>query len=422
MVPRLFRWFDRHTWAGDAILATVLTVPITAGYLVAAGTGNTPWWAPAIAFLMLVPLYFRRQAPVAVTIATALVCLASLPFGDGNSGRAPLASVVVVPVVVYAAVKYGPRPLWWFCLGAGAVGSVLGPIMWDNSDPLNGVACFAIVLIAFLIGLHQRTRRESHAAEVSALAERNRLMDIEREQATTIAIARERAQLASETHDIIAHTLAVIVSQADGAVMAARKRPELAGTVLAQIADTGRDALDEIRASVAALRATAADPSTDLHPTRSLADLDAMIGNVRATGHRVDVRRTGSPQLAPLGVQLAAYRIVQESLTNVIKHAGPAASVTIDVEISAASLSVRVRDDGRGSAAWNDTASGRGRDDGHGNGIVGMRERAHQYGGTFRAGPQVGGGFAVSATFPLRDEARGEPRGRHGHAVEGTRR
>ncbi len=220
MVSRIFRWFDQHTWAGDAVLATILVIPIVGVYLLAAGN-RTSWAAPVLAFLMLAPLYFRRRFPTYVVVATVLVCLLSVMFGRGEPSFDPLASIIAVPIVVHAAVKYGPRPLWWFSLGAGLVGSILAPLYaWRNADPLNGIACFAVVLVAFLIGLHQRTKRETHSSEVASLAERNRLLEIEREQSTTIAIARERAQLAAETHDIIAHTLAVIVSQADGAVMA----------------------------------------------------------------------------------------------------------------------------------------------------------------------------------------------------------
>ena len=399
MVSRIFRWFDRHPWAGDAVLATILIVPIVGVYLFAAG-GGTSWAAPALSFLMLAPLYFRRRFPTYVVIATVIVCLISVLFWHGQSGFDPLVSIIAVPIVVHAAVKYGPRPLWWFTLGAGLVGSILAPLYaWRNADPLNGIACFAVVLVAFLIGLHQRTKRETHSSEVASLAERNRLMEIEREQSTTIAVARERAGLAAETHDIIAHTLAVIVSQADGAVMAVDKRPEVAASVLAQIADTSRDALDEIRGRVAALRASASDPSTDLHPTRSLADLEAMIDNVRAAGLAVDVRRAGALELAPIGVQLAAYRIVQEALTNVIKHAGPAAVVVIGIEVADDVLSVRVDDDGRGSAAVGDSL---------GNGITGMRERAQQYGGTLRAAPRTGGGFTVAAEFPFAQQRVGK--------------
>lgn len=400
MVSRIFRWFDRHTWAGDAVLATILILAIAGAYLLAAARSDTSWAAPLMSLLMLAPLYFRRRFPTYVVIATVIVCLISVLFWHGQSGFDPLASIIAVPIVVHAAVKYGPRPLWWFSLGAGLVGSILAPLYaWRNGDPLNGIACFAVVLVAFLIGLHQRTKRETHSSEVASLAERNRLMEIEREQSTTIAVARERAQLAAETHDIIAHTLAVIVSQADGAVMAVDKRPEVAATVLAQIADTSRDALDEIRGRVAALRASASDPTADLHPTRSLADLEAMIDNVRAAGLAVDVLRAGPLELAPLGVQLAAYRIVQEALTNVIKHAGPAAVVVIGIEVADDVLSVRVDDDGRGSAAVGDSL---------GNGITGMRERAQQYGGTLRAAPRTGGGFTVAADFPLAQQRVGK--------------
>jgi signal transduction histidine kinase len=188
-------------------------------------------------------------------------------------------------------------------------------------------------------------------------------------------------------HDVVAHGLSVMVVQADGARYAAAKDPDVAVGTLETISTTGREALTEMRRLLGLLR----DGDTGVAPQPGLDDVRHLVAEARAAGTRVDADLpTTSPEV-PDGVGLAAYRIVQESLTNVRKHAGPGATVALRVSVDRA-VEVEVRDDGRGAAAGSD---------GRGLGLTGMRERAAVHGGTLEAGPAPGGGFAVSARLPL---------------------
>jgi len=194
-------------------------------------------------------------------------------------------------------------------------------------------------------------------------------------------------------HDVVAHALSVIVVQADGAAYAAERSPEgaLARSVgaLETIGATARDALGETRRLVGVLR----DPESgvELAPTGGVAQLDDLVAGVRAAGVPVTLTVRGAERRRPVGLDLAAYRVVQESLTNVIKHAGPGASAVVDVEQTDERMRICVCDDGVGA---------RSADDGRGHGLAGMRERVAVHGGTLTAGPRAGGGFEVLATMP----------------------
>ena len=190
-------------------------------------------------------------------------------------------------------------------------------------------------------------------------------------------------------HDVVAHGLSVIVVQADGARYAAAKDPDVAVGTLATISATGRESLTEMRRLLGLLR----DGDTGVAPQPGLDDVRHLVDEARAAGMQVEADLPEAPPDVPDGVGLAAYRIVQESLTNVRKHAGPRAAVALRVTVGRA-VEVEVRDDGRGAAAA--AAS-----DGRGLGVTGMRERAAVHGGTLEAGPAPGGGFAVSARLPL---------------------
>jgi signal transduction histidine kinase len=191
-------------------------------------------------------------------------------------------------------------------------------------------------------------------------------------------------------HDVVAHGLSVIVVQADGARYAAAKDPDVAVSTLGTIAGTGREALTEMRRLLGLLR----DGDTGVRPQPSLDDVRHLVEEARAAGTRVDAELPEPTPVVPDGVGLAAYRIVQEALTNVRKHAGPAAAARVRVAVDR-DLRVEVRDDGRGAAAAP------GGPDGRGLGLVGMRERTAVHGGTLEAGPATGGGFVVSARLPL---------------------
>ncbi|MDN4475934.1 histidine kinase [Demequina sp. SYSU T00192] len=208
--------------------------------------------------------------------------------------------------------------------------------------------------------------------------------------ALALAASNERARIAREMHDVVAHTLSVVVAQADGGRFAGRTDPAAALTSLDTIADVGRSALAEMRALLGVLRD--GDGDAALGPQPSLADIPALVASMREGGLEVSYVTTGTPRPLPIGAGLAAYRIVQEALTNVLKHAGPRATAFVQLRWEDDALALAVSDDGRGAAA---------RGDGAGLGIAGMAERATVFGGMLTAGPRAGGGFLVRARLPL---------------------
>ncbi|MFN3865456.1 MAG: sensor histidine kinase [Demequina sp.] len=224
--------------------------------------------------------------------------------------------------------------------------------------------------------------------------------DTEAERA--LAAADERARIAREMHDVVAHTLSVVVAQADGGRFAGAQDPAVAHRALETIAEVGRSALAEMRAMLGLLRDT--DSTVALGPQPSLADIPTLVASTREGGLDVSYVTTGTPRPLPIGAGLAMYRIVQEALTNVRKHAGPNPSVYVQLTWEADAAVVAVGDDGRGAAA---------RRDGNGLGIAGMRERVGVFGGALTAGPRAGGGFLVRARLPL------APRGGPGPATGG---
>jgi signal transduction histidine kinase len=252
------------------------------------------------------------------------------------------------------------------------------------------------MLLAGLVIRKQFAARAEHAA---VLAERAKLIAAQQEERTRRAALAERVRIAREMHDIVAHHLSVVVIQAQGAQRMAEKDPARAKCAMADVERTGRTALDEMRHLLGLLRtgepgeAAAAGPDAALGPALGLSDLESLAAGMRTAGLPVTVVRRGPPREVPEDAGLTVYRIVQESLTNVLKHAG-AAAATVEVDF-AADLAVTITDDGRGASAALDAIPGSGR------GTAGMRERVAALGGRLAAGPRPGGGYLVRATIPL---------------------
>lgn len=205
-----------------------------------------------------------------------------------------------------------------------------------------------------------------------------------------LAAAQERARIAREMHDVVAHTLSVVVAQADGGRFAGQTDPDASARALGTIADVSRAALAEMRALLGVLRD--ADGDIGLGPQPSIDDIPALVSQARDAGLEVSLVTTGTPHTLPIGAGLAVHRIVQEGLTNVRQHAGPKARAFVLLAWEADALVATVSDDGRGAAAA---------DDGNGQGLLGMHERAAMFGGTLTAGPKAGGGYVVRARIPL---------------------
>jgi len=337
-----------------------------------------------LALLHTLPLAARRRFPgtvlgISVTSGLAVAAL----------GLPPEILGVAILVAVYSVAAYGDR---WVSL-AGLAGAELGSVavqltsggfQWPT-PVTNALVIGAAWLLGHFVGV-----RRAYIAQLERTAELERA----RAELARRAVAEERLRLARELHDVVAHSISVIAVQSGVGAHVAATQPEEAAKALAAIEATSRAALIELRRLLGVLRQEG-EPQGDLAPVPGLADLDALLAEVAKAGLGVRLRVEGTPSQLPAGVDLSAYRIVQEALTNVVKHAGPArAQVTIgyrDQEVT-----VEVIDDGRGVTV--PTGDGRAR---VGHGLIGMRERVQVFGGDLETGPRPGGGFRVAVRLPF---------------------
>ncbi|HSU01887.1 MAG TPA: sensor histidine kinase [Nocardioides sp.] len=374
--PRARRWFDLLLAGGLLVLAAV-------GHVLAGQVGSA-----FFSVLEIVPLFWRRRHawPVFLAVAAASVWQAV-------ELMEPAVGQLAFPIAVYSVARWSPRWQGVVALLVAYAGAVVASARWTvglGAEDLTAevlmpyaVTIAAIVTAAWALGFAAQ-QRERYVASLVARAEQAERMA---EREVDLAARDERSRIAREMHDVVAHGLSVIVVQADGARYAAAKDPAVAVDTLETISGAGREALTEMRRLLGLLR----DGDTGVAPQPGLDDVRHLVDEARAAGTRVEADLPTAPTEVPDGVGLAAYRIVQEALTNVRKHAGPDASVRLRVAVGR-EVEVEVRDDGRGAAAGSD---------GHGLGLVGMRERAAVHGGTLETGPVTGGGFAVSARLPL---------------------
>jgi signal transduction histidine kinase len=303
---------------------------------------------------------------------------------------------VAALAMVYALAAYAPRWAERAGLVAGLVGAALAagryyyyPYGEPNGLVMSAGAIAVAVVAAWALGRLRRAR----LVQLAALEERARLLELEREQEMRLAATAERARIARELHDVVAHSLSVVIAQADGGRYAGREDPAAATGALEAIAATGRQALTDMRSLLGVLREGGGQ---EYAPQPDVAAIPELVEDVRSSGLDVDLIVEGSPRPLLPGPQLAAYRIVQESLTNVLKHAGPAGRAWVRLHWRPDALELSVLDDGRGAAAAVAES------DGNGQGLLGMRERAELHGGRLDAGPRPGGGFGVHAALPYR--------------------
>jgi signal transduction histidine kinase len=366
----------------DAALALVLTLL----YLPGATDEQEPAWAVfPLALAQTLPLALRRVRPVTV-LGVTLIAGIVFNVGFADSPTLPLGVVVSLytvatrcdrPIAVRAGIVTAATLPWALLAAAGSeIDAVLLPL--------------GVTAGAWLLGDSVRTRR-AYLAELEAKAAR---LEREREEEARRAVAREQARIARELHDVISHNVSVMVVQAAAGGDVFEAEPARARSALASIEATGREALSELRRLLGVIRT---DDETDAPsaPQPGLEQLSGLLDQVRAAGLPVKLTVEGARPPMPPGVDLAAYRIVQEALTNTLKHAH-ASEAGVTVRYGAAELAVDVLDDGRGSGANGTTGGGRG--------LAGMRERVALYDGRVDAGPRSEGGFAVSARFPLPPE------------------
>lgn len=357
----------------------------------------------------------RRVAPVASFAVVSAVCavLVTLPEIDGPAaadvgGPFPpilLPSALTFALLLYAVVAHGRPEAARPALLVGVVGAAMASARlwsegsWSGQMPVHGwglrafvaAALLASVLAPWALGRLRRIR----TAYVAALEDRALQAERDRVEREARAASEERARIAREMHDIVAHSLSVIVSQAEGGRLVASREPGRAVSVLETIGDTGRDALHQMRGLLMVLRDGAESAGTSRRPQPTVDDVPILVESVRQSGVDVTLRQSGSPvELGRLG-GLAAYRAVQEGLTNVVKHAGASAKAMVTLTWSEAGLEAEVTDDGRGVDDRTEP----------GVGLVGMRERLGHVGGTLEHRPLPGGGFGVRAFVPAVERA-----------------
>jgi signal transduction histidine kinase len=349
----------------------------------------------AVAFLAIA---VRRSYPMVFMSVAALALLAQVALV-----RTPAVGILVVPLASYTVARWVPglRSRWVVVLGA--IGSVLGPLRWivgpyGFNDAIVTVAailasgvCVGLVITPYAIGRRARDMSRAREALLDAETEHFRILLSEREHEARAIEARTRNQIARELHDVVAHSLSVMVVQAEGGYALASKKPEAAAKALGTIATTGREALGEMRRIVAVLRDGDADAETPYAPLPTLRDIPRL---VEKTGATLTVRGTPPEVNATLG--LTAYRVVQEALTNVLKHAGTGADPQVTVTYESESIDLEVVDSGLGSRASTD---------GRGHGLRGMAERISARGGTLEVGPRSESGYRVHAWLPLESPA-----------------
>jgi signal transduction histidine kinase len=340
----------------------------------------------ALALLHTLPLAARRRFPGTVLGISVVSGLAVAALG------APEILGVAILVAIYSVAAYGIRWVSLAGLAVAEVGSAAVQLTPGRFQTPTVVTNALVIGAAWLLGHFVGVRRASIARlERTAELERTRAEQARR------AVAEERLRLARELHDVVAHSISVIAVQSGVGAHVAKTQPEEAAKALAAIEATSRAALTELRRLLGVLRQEG-EPQGDLAPVPGLADLDGLLAEVAKAGLAVRLEVEGRPAPLPAGVDLSAYRIVQEALTNVVKHAGPArAQVTIryrDREVM-----VEVTDDGRGVTAPSGDGQAR-----VGHGLIGMRERVQAFGGDLQTGPRPGGGFRVAARLPLAAE------------------
>jgi signal transduction histidine kinase len=377
-------------WVADALLAAVvgavnLAVAVTSD---TAGTGRTPWRPlDALGFLLLalgpLALVARRRWPLG---ALAVVEAASLAYSartypEGGTGLAVFVALYTVAAMERRRLVVAAAAAVTVALAVVTELTFYRETMFEG-EPLYGAV---VMLAAVFLGEAVRNRR----AYVAELRDRAKRAERTREEEARRRVDEERMRIARELHDVVSHSIGVISVQAGVAAHLLERRPDKAGEALATIRQASDEALDELHAMLGVLRQP--DGRAPLAPAPGLAQLGALVAMAEGAGLRVEVDARGAPHLPP-AVDLACYRIVQESLTNVVRHAG-ASSVTVTVAADGDTLVVEVTDDGPG-------APGAGNGNGTRQGIVGMRERARALGGTLEAGPRPEGGFRVSARLP----------------------
>jgi signal transduction histidine kinase len=339
----------------------------------------------AALFVLFAPWIWRRRAPLAAGLAygaAAIAMTATLEYASDLT--AVLVGLLVISYSVGAHARL--RPAVTFAAAAGGIVAAVDAL--SHQFDVGDIAFpYGLALCAWLVGRAVRARTRL----ARELAEKALRLEHEREFHAALAARDERGRIARELHDVVAHSMTVMVIQA-GAARRVLADPARSAEALATVERVGREALEELRRLLGVLGER--EEAVALAPQPGLDEMEALIGRARDAGLRVDLRVEGEPASLPSGIDLAAYRVVQEALTNAIKHAGPARAHVV-IRYGGTDLELEVTDDGTGCREAG----------GSGHGLVGMRERVALYGGELEAGTRAEGGFAIRARIPLEEEA-----------------
>ncbi|MEU8758471.1 sensor histidine kinase [Streptomyces sp. NPDC048659] len=397
-MQRLYDFIRRHPTGVDTFWAVVLF-----GFSLLWIAGGAPAGTAVAGYAGIAALYslviaLRRRLPEKMLVLTVLLGLVQLAFGV-----VPFMADFAMLVIIYTVAAHdGPRWASRLALVGGLCAATLSQLRWPLEDSRSSAASvfFTVIMtvpfaLAWVLGDSLRTRR----AYFAQLEERASRLEKEREAQAKVAVAAERARIARELHDVVAHNVSVMVVQADGAAYVMDSSPETAKQALETIAGTGRQALAEMRRLLGILRTGEHQEAGEYVPQPDVQQIEDLVEQVRGAGLAVDFKIEGTPRPLPSGVELTAYRIVQEALTNSRKHGGPDVGASVRLVYFDDGLGLLVEDDGRGAPQEMYEDGGA---DGRGHGLIGMRERVGMVGGTLDAGPRPGGGFRISALLPLK--------------------
>ncbi|RKE17110.1 sensor histidine kinase [Streptomyces sp. TLI_171] len=369
-------WCSRPpTVARDALLPVLFLVHIVAAR-------GLPV-AVALTAALALPLAWRRRAPLAVFGAVVAAAFVQWLLD------VQLPADVALLVALYTVAAHAGRRAALAAAGVVQAGALAACLRWaaDGAFLTLFVAVSASVVAATVLGVNARTTR----AYLAAVRERAARLEQQQDQQARLAVAEERARITREMHDIVTHNLSVMVALSDAAGYAQHRSPDRATAAMRQISETGRQALTDMRRSLGVLRAD--EPDAARHPLPGIAQLGALAEQMCAAGLPTRLEVEGDPTGVPATAQLTVYRLVQESLTNALKHTSPGTRASVRVGCAAGSVTVDVVDTGAGPGGSAAAPSGHG--------LAGMRERAAAYGGTLRAGPLPGGGWGVGARLDL---------------------
>src|SRR4051812_8512202 len=366
---------------GDLALAVLVGLVGLQSTSDADGVKEPAWAVIGLIECTALPLAWRSLWPLPVLGITLVAAVA----GDVLFGGLQLAGPVIA---LYTVARHHERRVSLTATAVTALALAVSAASRAAENPFFAIAIYLVLAAAWAIGDNVR-RRHAYLTRVQA---REAAIEEEQQERARVAVAEERARIARELHDVISHNVSVMVLQAAAGADVFETHPERSREALGAIESAGREALAELRRLLSVVDAPLGE-AEGLAPPPGLTRLPELVERVRATGLDVSVTVTGDRRALPAGIDFSAYRIVQEALTNTLKH-GRASSARVDLRFGEHVLEVQIVDDGTAARGSNGAA-------GRGHGLIGMRERAAVFGGELQAGPHQGGGFTVQASIPL---------------------